>query len=59
DTNIKYLVDNDVNIWNGDAYREYDTNKTVKGTGKRMTEEEFVHNIKHNDEFAKVAGDLG
>lgn len=23
ETNIKYLVDNDVNIWNGDAYRWY------------------------------------
>lgn len=22
-TNIKYLVDNDVNIWNGDAYKKY------------------------------------
>ncbi len=25
DTNIKYLVDNDCNIWNGDAYKRYVT----------------------------------
>ena len=24
DTNIKYLVDNDVHIWDGDAYKKYD-----------------------------------
>ena len=27
DTNIKYLVDNGCNIWNGDAYKNYKTNQ--------------------------------
>ena len=27
DTNIKYLVDNKCNIWNGDAYKKYKTNQ--------------------------------
>ncbi len=29
ETNIKYLVDNDVNIWNGDAYRWYQKHLSV------------------------------
>src|SRR5688572_3924546 len=31
DTNIKYLVDNKVNIWNGDAYRRYKTEWEKQG----------------------------
>ena len=30
DTNIKYLVDNGVNIWNGDAYKNYEKNTPEK-----------------------------
>ena len=33
DTNIKYLVDNGCNIWNGDAYKSYLKNET-KSTEK-------------------------
>ena len=49
DTNIKYLVDNNVNIWNDDAYRWYCTycEKTNK---KIMSYNDFVQGIK-NMEF--------
>jgi thymidylate synthase len=70
DTNIKYLVNNGCNIWNGDAYKKYkNTNpdylandemfKTEKGTYKFFTQEEFVNKIKTDDEFAKKWGELG
>ncbi len=59
DTNIKYLVDNGVNIWNGDAYKNYIT-KTNEYRGNHTdTLEEFIDKIKTDDEFAKKWGELG
>jgi thymidylate synthase len=59
DTNIKYLVDNGVNIWNGDAYKNYIT-KTNEYKGNHPdTIEEFIEKIKVDEEFAKKWGELG
>ena len=55
DTNIKYLVDNGCNIWNGDAHKLYKENKGTLGMGM----DAFIENIKTNDEFAKNWGELG
>ena len=54
DTNIKYLVDNGCNIWNGDAYKNY----TSKTDGQ-LTQEEFIEKIKTDNKFAKKWGELG
>jgi len=64
DTNIKYLVDNGCNIWNGDAYKRYCGNwKPIKedcgGGLTPYTQEEFINKIKTDDEFAKKWGELG
>jgi thymidylate synthase len=60
DTNIKYLIDNDCHIWDGDAYKNYITwwHKTYPNTAG-MTQKMFVENIKTDDEFAKKWGELG
>jgi len=60
DTNIKYLVDNGCNIWNGDAYKNY-RNK-FEPTPYQFTPdtmEEFINKIKTDDEFAQKWGELG
>jgi thymidylate synthase len=59
DTNIKYLVDNDCHIWNGDAFKNY-ISKTNEYKGDWPdTIEEFINKIKTDDKFAKRWGELG
>jgi thymidylate synthase len=72
DTNIKYLVDNNCHIWDGDAYKNYIYNPDYKSENysdlissqagqlvKYQTQEDFINKIKTDDEFAKKWGDLG
>jgi thymidylate synthase len=60
DTNIKYLVDNDCHIWDGDAYKAYQSGFKEKHYLKpTSTKEEFINRIKTDDEFAKKWGELG
>ena len=70
DTNIKYLVDNNCHIWDGDAYKaylkKYEKDKTpgiVYYTDplqyRPYTQEEFINKIKTDDEFARTWGELG
>ncbi len=55
DTNIKYLVDNNVNIWNEWPYKEFKESEAFNGE----TQAEFIERIKSDDEFAKQYGNLG
>jgi thymidylate synthase len=75
DTNIKYLVDNNCHIWDGDAYQAYikrynkgeyvgktkllENSKKNRILTEPFTIEEFIDKIKTDDEFAKNWGELG
>ena len=74
DTNIKFLVDNDCHIWDGDAYKNYDKfcidtkwmepvkkelNGEVYDMGRKYDKDGFINQIKTDDEFAKEWGELG
>lgn len=60
DTNIKYLVDNKCNIWNGDAYKAYEKYAKANSYGVDiLSMDEFIEQIKTDDEFAKKWGELG
>ncbi|NLK13060.1 MAG: thymidylate synthase [Candidatus Phytoplasma sp.] len=55
DTNIKYLVDNDVKIWNEWPYENFKKSSDYQGESL----EEFVLKIKEDKAFSLKHGDLG
>jgi thymidylate synthase len=60
-SNIKYLVDRNVRIWNEWAYKPY-KKAAEKGQVPALTQDEFVQKIKDlpaDSEFVKKWGDLG
>lgn len=60
-TNIKYLVDNNVHIWDDYPYKIYKTKVEKVGKvekSRTLTKEEFIQKIKEDDKFAKKYGDL-
>jgi len=62
DTNIKYLVDNNCHIWDGDAYKNYEKwwkSYSPGGAPIPLSKEQFINKIKTDDEFANKWGELG
>ena len=55
DTNIKYLVDNNVHIWDDWPFKTYSESPEYQGEDIK----EFAEKIKNDDEFAKKWGNLG
>jgi thymidylate synthase len=57
DTNIKYLVDNDCHIWDGDAWANY--KKNSHDEDDIWNKSTFINKIKTDDKFAAKWGELG
>ena len=58
DTNIKYLLDNNCHIWDGDAYRQYERLCTYDGHEPRHSKEELMDLIQNDPQFSHY-GNLG
>ena len=58
DTNIKYLVDNNCHIWDGDAYKTY-KRAYEWDLDEYLSKKDFIQKIKTDDMFAKTWGELG
>lgn len=57
-TNIKYLVDNNCHIWDGDAFKNF-MDKSEGDPDLIWNQEQFIYKIKTDSEFAKKWGELG
>ena len=58
DTNIKFLLDYDCHIWDGDAFKNF-MNTSEGDPDLIWNQEQFIKKIKIDEEFAKKWGELG
>jgi thymidylate synthase len=58
ETNIKYLLDNDCHIWDGDAFKNFMT--TSEGDPDLIwNKDQFILKVKNEKKFGKTWGELG
>jgi thymidylate synthase len=58
DTNIKFLVDNNCHIWDGDAFKNFMT-RSEGDPDMIWNQDQFIHLIKTDKDFAEEWGELG
>jgi len=56
-SNIRYLVQNDVHIWDDYPYYIY-SEKVKEGSEEELSKEDFIAKIKDDEAFAKMHGEL-
>ena len=57
DTNIKYLVDRNCHVWDGDCYQAYC--KAHANNKNILSQKDFIAKIKNDKEFSNKFGNLG
>lgn len=57
ESNIKYLVDNNVHIWDEWGYKQYKSKN--KNRSKTLSQDDYIEKIKADKDFAKKYGELG
>lgn len=58
DTNIKFLINNNCNIWNQDAYRWYIKEAEKRGFKPEYTLDEFIDAVKNSDYSLKTGENI-
>lgn len=59
ESNLKFLVDNDVHIWDDWPYQYYKNQVSKETDQEILTKEDFIAKIKEDEDFAKRWGNLG
>ena len=57
-SNIKYLVDNNVHIWDDYPFKIYSSKFKVQSSKSKLTKDEFINKIATDKKFAKQWGEL-
>lgn len=57
-TDLRYLLEHNCHIWDGDAYKKYARETSMDADGQ-LTREEFISKIKTDDEFNDRFGNFG
>jgi len=57
-TDLRYLLEHNCHIWDGDAYKKYARETSMDADGQ-LTKEEFINKIKTDDLFNDQYGDFG
>ncbi len=57
-SNIKYLIDNNIHIWDDYPYKIYKKNQESRIKNQVLSKEKFVEKIRTNGEFAEKWGEL-